>query len=55
MSISDSHSISVCTYQGTEYKVGDKDIPAGDDCIVCTCNKDGTVECGDNICGKEIY
>jgi len=55
VSISESYSISVCTYQGTEYKVGDKDIPAGDDCNVCTCNKDGTVECGDNICGKEIY
>ena len=47
-----SHSISVCLYQGTEYLVGDNTIPAGDDCNVCTCNDDGTIVCGNNICGK---
>jgi len=47
-----SHSISVCTYQGTVYDVGDTTIPAGDDCNVCTCNDDGNVVCGNDICGK---
>ena len=49
-----SHSISVCTYEGTEYAVGDNTIPAGDDCNVCTCNDYGTVDCGNDICGKSI-
>ena len=47
-----SYSISVCTYQGNDYLVGDTTVPAGDDCNVCTCNDDGNVDCGDNICGK---
>ena len=50
-----SHSMSVCIYEGTEYDVGDNTIPAGDDCNVCTCNDDGNVDCGDNICGKKLY
>ena len=54
LSISESHSISVCTYQGNEYDVGDNTIPAGDDCNVCTCNDDGTIICGKDICGKKI-
>ena len=49
--ISESHSCLVCIYPVTEYSVGDTAIPAGDDCNVCTCNDDGTVDCGDNICG----
>jgi len=50
-----SHSISVCTYQGTEYAVGDTSIPAGDDCNVCTCKYDGSVVCGTDICGKSKH
>jgi len=50
-----SHSISVCTYQGTEYSVGDTSIPAGDDCNVCTCKNDGSVVCGTDICGKSKH
>ena len=46
------HSISVCLYKGNEYSVGDNTIPAGDDCNVCTCNDDGNVLCGNDICGK---
>jgi len=44
--------MSVCTYKGIEYDVGDNTIPAGDDCNVCTCNDDGNVVCGNDICGK---
>ena len=50
-----SHSMSVCTYQGTEYAVGDTSIPAGDDCNVCTCKYDGSVVCGTDICGKSKH
>ena len=49
------HSISVCSYKGTDYAVGDTSIPAGDDCNVCTCKYDGSVVCGTDICGKSKH